>query len=143
MKFPTQSLIPSLLPTIITAFPQPQPLTRDDIPAINPYAEHCPVPSTFIISSYSSRTNLANTSDPLNTASFRISYGSANLSSSYGNGNFYCPRKGLPPSYYDLGQGEGYGYDLLCDQDGMVRVYAYGNGLVDLREWHFCEKAPK
>jgi hypothetical protein len=140
MKPSFQFLTSSLLATTVFALPQTQPTGTATTPT-NPYAEHCPVPSTFIISSYTSTTNLVNTSDPVNTASFRISYGSANLTASYGNGDFYCPRHGLKPSYYKNGD-NGWEYDLLCDQDGMTRVYADGKGRVDLREWHFCSKTP-
>ncbi|EHL03102.1 hypothetical protein M7I_0794 [Glarea lozoyensis 74030] len=61
MKFSLklQSLILSLTATSITALPQVQPTN----PPINPYAEHCPVPSTYTISAYTSTLNVTSNPD--------------------------------------------------------------------------------
>jgi len=80
--------------------------------------------------------NVNNATDPLNTISVRMSYGSEELETSYGNGAFYCPRAPGPLFYF---QGN---YYLQCDLNGLSGLTTDGFSTVNLKQWHYCDAAP-
>ncbi|CAG8958749.1 hypothetical protein HYFRA_00011593 [Hymenoscyphus fraxineus] len=103
------------------------------------------IPSTLTIASYIGITNLTTVpATPLNVT-FRVSYGSSDsqIASLYGNNDFHCPRLDIgTATHWSPYNGQ---WDLLCDYNGLVRVFTDGEGNFGeggVRRWYFCEDAP-